>query len=98
MSEEGRKRERASLKAMADVAFDESMKIYRRNRELGDKNFAGYPRPDEMRRAEIFEDISKLLDAIGEVQGDVAELLRRKRAERKADLDEQDAAKNQDMT
>lgn len=97
------RRKRAGLKLMADTVFDESCKIYARNRQLGDKGFPGYPRPDEMRKAEIYEDIAKLLDVLREIQGDVRELIRNHQDKKKADADKVSAeinetASKQDMT
>lgn len=55
--------------------------------ELGAKGFGDYPRAVEIRRADVFEDIAKLLDAIGEISGDVKELLRKRREQKEKDFD-----------
>lgn len=93
MSEAAPKRKRSSLKAMADFAFDEAMREYRRREAYkGKPEFEAHRRHAASREA-VLMDICHFLDAIRDLSGPVKDEIRKQIAEtqqRKASQSGQD--------
>ena len=64
-----RTRKRASLKEMADFAFDGAYKLRSRSQNLAAAGVTGYPRADDARDAAMFEDICDFLEAVRSLDG-----------------------------
>ena len=62
---------------MADFAFDEAYKLRIHNSQMAKAGARGYPRSDDMRKVQAFEDICHLLDAIRDLKEPVKDELRK---------------------
>ena len=70
-TEKPKGRKRHSLSQMADFAFDRSVEIRSRNLQRQRSGLRGYPRPSELREADILEDICHFTDAIRDLPPEV---------------------------
>lgn len=70
-------RKRHTLRQMADFAFDEAYKLRVHNSRMAEAGASGYPRGDDMKKVQTFEDICHFLDAIRDLKGPVKDEIRK---------------------
>ena len=90
-------RKRATLREMADLAFDEAHSLRIRSAELAGRGIKGHPRSDDIRRINTLEDICHFLDAVRDLKGPVKDEIRKQISETKQRKAAQDKLNSVEM-